>query len=298
MQATRRILGTLIAISVVVYANTAFAGKGADDQGHCEFTACNGYGAGNNGNGCWCDAACTTYGDCCADYAPACQNNTGCSPNSGQTYILHQGGMCSTQWVYDGDRVANAGVPIQVKAVQTSHDGLAVASATFGRYLDACCTGNNWCYILNYSGGDAVVNHRFANTATDYNVAWVGTSAGAGGGSEVSGGTLADWFGGCDYAVHLGVSEVRGAYNHHDTNGETNWHIGGYDGWWYSSGFLPGEDDGAVSYHSAGAQNTSGGRNGLCDAPQFSGHQIAWTCGGYDLDHYEIKLKFMQNVGW
>lgn len=42
--------------------------EGGDDpgapscQGHC----------GGQGNGCWCDAACTEYGDCCEDYGDAC----------------------------------------------------------------------------------------------------------------------------------------------------------------------------------------------------------------------------------
>ena len=69
----------------------AFAGVGGDDAGTC-VGACGGYGAGNNANSCYCDSACTGYGDCCADYAPVCQGSTGCAPNSGGRYILHLGG--------------------------------------------------------------------------------------------------------------------------------------------------------------------------------------------------------------
>ncbi len=280
----------------VLAAQPAAAGKGGDDAGTC-VGACGGYGGGNNGNGCYCDSACTTYGDCCADYQPVCNGNTGCTPNSGGRYILHVGGMCSQGW---NDRYANkAGyTSIDVKAVQTNHSGLSDASHTLRIYLDQCCTGSNLCYVLNYSGGDAVMGHRFANSSTNWNVNWVGTSAGAGGGSELSGNDAAEAWGPCDYANHLGTSEVRNAYNHNDTNGETVYHIGGYDGWWYSSWLLPGEDDGAVAYHSAGAITSTVSTSNLCTAPKWTNHVIAWTCSGYDLDHYEMKPKFMDNMGW
>jgi hypothetical protein len=277
-------------------AGPATAGVGGDDAGTC-VGACGGFGAGNNANGCYCDASCATYGDCCADYQPVCNNVTGCAPNSGGRYILHMGGMCSQGW---NDRLANAAgfTAIDVKSVQTNHSGLADSSYTLGRYLDQCCTGSNACYVLNYSGGDAVMGHRFANSSTAWNVYWVGTTGGAGGGSELSGNFLADVFGPCDYAGHLGTSEVRNAYNHNDTNGKTVYHIGGYDGWWYSSWLLPGEDDGAVAYHSAGARTSTTSTNSMCSTPKWTNHVAAWTCSGYDLDHYEMKTKFISNMGW
>jgi hypothetical protein len=182
--------------------------------------------------------------------------------------------------------------------VQTNNAALSTSSSTLGKYLDQCCTGSNACYVLNYSGGDAVMGHRFANSATNWNVYWVGTTAGAGGGSELSGNFLADIFGPCDYSNHLGTSEVRNAYNHNDTNGETVYHIGGYDGWWYSSAFLPGEDDGAVAYHSAGARTTTTSTSNMCSTPKWTNHVAAWTCTGYDLDHYGMKTKFITNMGW
>jgi len=282
--------------SLFLAAPAAHAGVGGDDAGTC-VSACGGYGRGNNGNGCWCDTSCSTYGDCCADYQPVCNNNTGCVANSNRRYVLHLGGMCSQGW---NDRYANAAgyTPIDVKAVQTNHSGLADSSTTLNVYLNQCCTGTNLCYVLNYSGGDAVMGHRFANSSTNWNLNWVGTSAGAGGGSELSGNDAAEAWGPCDYANHLGTSEARNAYNHNDTNGETVYHIGGYDGWWYSSWLLPGEDDGAVAYHSAGAITSTVSTSNLCTAPKWSNHVIAWTCSGYDLDHYEMKPKFIQNMGW
>jgi len=275
---------------------TARAGVGGDDAGTC-VNACGGYGRGNNANSCYCDSACTTYGDCCADYQPVCNNNTGCVANSNRRYILHLGGMCSQGW---NDRYANASgyTPIDVKAVQTNHSGLSDGSYTLSKYLDQCCTGSNACYVLNYSGGDAVMGHRFANSSTNWNIYWVGTSAGAGGGSELSGNFLADIFGPCDYAGHLGTSEVRNAYNHNDTNGKTDYHIGGYDGWWYSSWLLPGEDDGAVAFHSAGARTSTTSTSNMCSTPKWTNHVAAWTCSGYNLDHYGMKTKFISNMGW
>lgn len=277
-------------------APTAEAGKGGDDAGTC-VSACGGYGGGNNATSCYCDSACTTYGDCCADYEPVCNGNTGCSANSGGRYILHVGGMCSQGW---SDTLASKSgyTSIDVSAVQTNHSGLSDSSHTLGIYLDQCCTGSNLCYVLNYSGGDAVMGHRFANSSTNWNINWVGTTGGAGGGSELSGNLLADVFGPCDYAGHLGTSETRNAYNHNDTNNETVYHIGGYDGWWYSSWLLPGEDDGAVAYHSAGAVTSTTSTSSMCKAPKWTNHVAAWTCTGYNLDHYEMKNKFISNMGW
>ncbi len=286
----------LLVLTLSAFAPTAMAGVGGDDAGTC-VNACGGYGGGNNANSCYCDASCSTYGDCCADYQPVCNSNTGCSPNSGSRYVLHLGGMCSQGW---NDAMASASgyTSIDVKAVQTNHSGLSDSSHALGIYLDQCCTGSNLCYVLNYSGGDAVMGHRLANTSTSYNVNWVGTSAGAGGGSALSGNFLADIFGPCDYAGHLGRSEVRNAYNHNDTNGETVYHIGGHDGWWYTSWLLPGEDDGAVAYHSAGAVTYVTGTSSMCKSPKWTNHHAAWTCSGYNEDHYEMKDRFIQNMGW
>lgn len=286
----------LVVMSMVLIAGSAQAGVGGDDAGSC-VNSCGGYGGGNNANNCYCDSACTSYGDCCADYAPVCQGVTGCRPNSGGRYILHVGGMCSQGW---NDQLANKSgyTSIDVKAVQTNDSGLSDASFATGIYLDQCCTGSNLCYVLNYSGGDAVVGHRLANESTNWNVNWIGTSAGAGGGSELSGNFLSDIFGPCDYSSHLGTSETRNAYNHNDTNGNRVYRIGGYDGWWYTSWLLPGEDDGAVAYHSAGSVTYTTSTSSMCKSPKFTNHVPAWTCTGYNKDHYEMKTKFISNMGW
>ena len=289
-------LGVSLVLAVGAFSTPAVAGVGGDNAGTC-VNACGGFGAGNNDNSCYCDASCSTFGDCCADYQPVCNGSTGCSPNSGGRYVLHVGGMCSQGW---NDTLANKSgyMSIDVKAVQTNNSGLSDASFTLGIYLDQCCTGSNLCYVLNYSGGDNVVGHRLANSSTNYNINWVGTSAGAGGGSELSGNFLSDIFGPCDYSSHLGTSEARNSYNHNDTNGETVYHIGGHDGWWYSSWLLPGEDDGAVAFHSAGAVTSTTSTSSMCTAPKYTNHVAAWTCSGYGLDHFEMKTKFISQIGW
>ena len=75
-------------------------------------------------------------------------------------------------------------------------------------------------------------------------------------------------------------------------------YIGGYDGWWYTSWLLPGEDDGAVAYHSAGAVNYTASTSSMCKSPKYTNHYAAWTCTGYNKDHYGMKTKFISKIGW
>ncbi len=214
-------------------------------------------------------------------------------------YILHLGGMCSKQWVEgSGVRVSNASGYTSVNCVVDSTVSIAYSASQFkANYLDVYCTGSNWCYIVNYSAGDAIMGYINANYPANWNVAYVYTSAGAGGGSEIAIKGLAGIFA-CKFANDLGVSTVRNMYNHNDTNGITVYRIGGYDGWWYSSAFLPGEDDGAVAYHSSGGCVSSGSYTSLCKCTHWTNHVIAYTCSGYDLDHYGMKMKFISLKGW
>ena len=75
------------------------AGVGGDDAGTC-VNACGGYGAGNNGNSCYCDASCTSYGDCCADIdaqcgsAAACASDGECNPGSDGSGLICVNGQC------------------------------------------------------------------------------------------------------------------------------------------------------------------------------------------------------------
>ena len=159
--------------------------------------------------------------------------------------------MCSQGW---NDRLATASgyTSIDVKAVQTNHSGLADASHTMGVYLDQCCAGSNLCYgsttpaVTRWATGSPT---RTRTTTSTGSARAPGPAAAA-----PSRATCSPTSSGLRL-LRPPRSEVRNAYNHNDTNGETVYHIGGYDGWWYSSWLLPGEDDGAVAYHSAGAVN-------------------------------------------
>ena len=297
-------LMAIIAFVCLALSMPTFAGKiGGGNQGRCEMLAdeatrvCSGKGrnrtctvvdsfCGGMGSGgsCSCDTDCEDNGNCCADYAPVCKDEFDCAPNSGQIAYLHVGGMCSTGW---NDQLANVSsienaVALEVRAVQTDDLGTQVAAKTLTRYLDACCTDSNSCYIYNYSNGDNVVGfaldqlpsvtrtctgkkkNRICTEELNWNLLEVFTSAGNGGGSELSNWSgLAELFA-CNLASEISPSKIRNLYDHNNTWETQITHIGGFldqtsgsdditldAAWW----FLPWHNDGAVGYHSAGARN-------------------------------------------
>lgn len=219
------------------------------------------------------------------------------------TYVLHLSGMCSTHWM-DGKskgtapRLANAAGYISINCYVDNRSTIAFSASQFKtNYLDVYCKNSNWCYIVNYSAGDVIMGYINANYTPQWNIAYVYTTAGAGGGSEIAIAGISELFT-CNLARQLGVSTVRNMYNHNDTNGITIYRIGGYKGIFGASILLPGEDDGAVAYHSAAGCVNSGSFNNLCSCTRWSNHVIAYTCPGYYLDHFEMKMKFITNLGW
>ncbi|MCP4129676.1 MAG: hypothetical protein GY754_01550 [bacterium] len=210
------------------------------------------------------------------------------------TYYLHLAGNCSSNW---GDTLGSWSNSTSINCQVNMNNSISQASGELEDYLDQYCTGDDWCYIMNYSAGDAVLGYTLANAAVQYNIVYAATAAGAGGGSDIAfSNTMASYFT-CDLAADLDPTTVRNMYNHNDTNSATIYRIGGYDGWWYTSWLLPGEDDGIIAYHSAGASTGTGSYNNLCGFSRWTNHQIAYTCGGYNLDHYEIKTKFVDLLG-
>jgi hypothetical protein len=268
---------------------------------------------------------------------------------------LHVGGMCSTQWDYPNspDRLADVSgisnaVAVDVRAVQTDSVGTQVAATTLSRYLDACCTDSNSCIVYNYSNGDNVVGFALDRLATTtqyctgkgkkrvcedapaWNILEVRTSAGNGGGSELSNwGSLADLFA-CNLAPEIGPTQVRNLYDHNNTGGVPVHHMGGFldqtsgsddltldAAWW----FLPWHNDGAVGYHSAGARNTAvewcgDGNNlswdwdyfgnwcndeNLCSSnygTMFQNHDIAFCSMQLEnSDHYDQKMRYIEEMG-
>ena len=296
---------------------------------------------GNNGS-CSCAPDCEANGSCCADYKPVCKADFGgCEADSDQIAVLHVGGMCSTQWDYpdNPDRltsIANT-LSVDVRAVQTENAGTQVAAQTLTRYLDSCCTGSNSCIVYNYSNGDNVIGYALDRLATveqtctgkrmnrvctselAWNILEVRTSAGAGGGSELSNwGGIADLFA-CDLASELSPSKVRNLFNHSNTRGVPVYHIGGFldqsgsddttlnAGWW----LLPWHNDGAVAFHSAGARSSVVewcgdfwfpplwcDRENICDdryGNLYGGHQMAFCENQFrNSDHYDQKMEYIR----
>jgi hypothetical protein len=333
-------------------STTTCTGKGKNRVCVTEDTYCG--GAGSDGS-CSCDASCTANGNCCGDYGPVCESDFQCAPDSGQIAFVHVGGMCSAKWDYAGDPdrladvsgISNA-VSVDVRAVQTDATGTEVAAKTLARYMDACCTDSNSCVIYNYSNGDNVVGfaldqlatseevctgrgrNRVCETVPAWNLLEVRTSAGNGGGSELSNwGGLADLFG-CSLSSQISPSQVRNLYDHNNTQGVPVYHTGGFldqtsgsdevvlDAGWF---LLPWHSDGAVAYHSSGARNSAvewcgDGNNlqwdwdyfgnwctdeDLCSSNYgtlFQGHDLAFCGMGLEnSDHYDQKMFYIQHMG-
>lgn len=214
-------------------------------------------------------------------------------------YILHLNGQCSQNWLdgKGGGRLSIATGYISINAVVDNTQSVAYSASQFKtKYLDVYCTGSNWCYIVNYSAGDAIMGYINGIYAPSWNVAYVLTSAGASGGSEIAGSFTALFA--CNITNDLSVSKIRNMYNHNDTNGNIVYRIGGYKGIFGSSLLLPGEDDGAVAYHSAGGCVTAGSYTNLNACTHWTNHLIYGATAGYYLDHYGVKMKFISLLGW
>ncbi|MEO1172568.1 MAG: hypothetical protein AAFX94_11050 [Myxococcota bacterium] len=75
--------------------------------------------------------------------------------------------------------------------------------------------------------------------------------------------------------------------------------VSGEDGWWYSTWLLPGDDDGAVAFHSSGGFKDTYSVDYLCYDPQYyyANHTPAFTCTGFPDDHYETKMRGICELG-
>ena len=147
--------------------------------------------------------------------------------------------------------------------------------------LDCFCTGANWCYLAVHSAGDLMIGYvldlhggsqRFkkipvpgpdgqctnsdGTTQTGWNIKWVYVAGGAAGGSELA--NNGSWAVSDPLVYDLKTSTARALYNHNNTRGVMFHLYAGAKGTFYS-GFLPGQDDDAVAYHSSGGVSGSGG---------------------------------------
>lgn len=183
-------------------------------------------------------------------------------------------------FTYWGPATTAAGV--NKKAINwDGYNRISTTNGTIRDALDCYCTGNNWCYVAAHSAGNLQIGYALSlyGTSTRYkknaspnangqcgnsdgttqvgwNIKWVDVAAGAAGGSE-----LADngaWATGTPLDQDLKVATARALYNHNNTAGKTLFMYAGAKGTLYS-GILPGQDDEAVAYHSAGGVSGSSG---------------------------------------
>jgi hypothetical protein len=162
-------------------------------------------------------------------------------------------------------------------------DGRSSISAENGKIrnaLDCFCTGSNWCYINVHSAGDMHIGYAlslFGNTDrskkdarpgadgvcgnTDgtkqrgWNIKWVHVASGASGGSELA--DIGGWATGEPLSTDLKTANARVLYNHNNTAGVTFFRYAGAKGG-VQSALMPGEDDGAVAYHTTGGCSAVG----------------------------------------
>jgi hypothetical protein len=228
-------------------------------------------------------------------------------------------------WTYWGPPGVDAG--INKKSVNWDGRGsIASQSPRIRDALDCFCTGANWCYIATHSAGDLLIGYTLANygastrgrknavanaagvcgnsdgsSQTGWNIKWVASAAGSGGGSELA--DIGSWTTSEPLVQDLKVSTARAMYDHNETRGVGFWMYAGASGTLYS-GILPGQDDEVEAYHSAGGVSGSSGR-ALCnpgdwfcndltlgDGPNQGGstkwnnHSVAFRDDDEDYDHY------------
>ena len=227
-------------------------------------------------------------------------------------------------WTYWGAAAAAAGAHPR-SANWDGRSSIASQSAPIMNALDCFCTGSNWCYIATHSAGDLLIGYTLAQygastrprtnavanasgvcgkaggTQTGWNIKWVASAAGSGGGSELA--DVGSWTTSEPLVKDLKTTTARAMYNHNETRGIEFWMYAGAKGA-LTSGILPGQDDGVEAYHSAGAVAGSSGR-ALCnpgdwfcndltlgEAPNQGGstkwyfHSVAFRDDGEDYEHY------------
>jgi len=187
---------------------------------------------------------------------------------------------------YWGPSTTDAGV--NKKAVNwNGYDRVSTKNYQIRDALDCFCTGTNWCYIGAHSAGNLQTGYAISlfggskrqvknatpnaagacgnlstnATQTGWNIKWVNVAAGAAGGSELS--DLGSWAMSEPLVSDLKTSTSRAMYDHNQTRAKWFNMYTGAKGTVYSF-VLSGQDDQAVSYHSAGGTSGSGG-TALCN---------------------------------
>jgi len=201
---------------------------------------------------------------------------------SADNYVVYVHGRSATTW--DGAIYPESGWKTAIVDYNATTATLAQANVDVRRQLAQYCSGSNACVIVAYSNGGLQVGYTqaFYPDAVE-NALYIEAGASAAGGTELLNsftGIVGQVFGatypsGVD--ATLSVSGARNAYNHNLTAGLTTYHLGGNTDWhnglWYvDAAFLPGDDDGAVSYASAFGCSSSGSQKTSCS--KYAGHVI------------------------
>jgi hypothetical protein len=228
-------------------------------------------------------------------------------------------------WNYWGPASAAGGVNPK-SGNWDGRSSIASQSGHIHNALDCFCTGANWCNIATHSAGDLMIGYVLANyggslrtarntvagadgvcgsagvgVQTGWNIRWVRSAAGSGGGSELA--DVGSWTTSEPLVQDLKTTTARAMYNHNETRGIWFYMYAGAKGE-LTSAILPGQDDGVEAYHSAGGVSGSSGRS-LCNpgdwfcndltlgaAPNQGGstkwnfHSVAFRDDREDYDHH------------
>lgn len=235
------------------------------------------------------------------------------APAEAACNLVYIAGRTQTQW--DGTVYGKAGCTTQYVRYDAWNSTLMQANVAVRSQLAGWCSGGNTCVIVAYSNG----MHQVAYTQANYPESLTGLSYIQGGGNAYGGSNLLDGFTGSladilgviyepGVDTYLHVSSARNAYNHNLSNGKVTYQIGGNTNaynwiWAPTAGFLPGDDDGVVSYHSAFGCTGSGSQSSGCAkwtgrtnrCVYDSGYCSSGECGGglfsAGTDHFGIDNK-------
>lgn len=151
--------------------------------------------------------------------------------------------------------------------------GTCRAQTNLYTVLEATCTGANRCIVICHSAGCYATEYFIDKSSKVYNIQKVIASSSAAGGSELA--NAAFWTS-TGMVEALKTANARGSYNHNNMKGISINMLAGYKGTFGASVILPGEDDGAVSYHSTCGINTTGSYSNCASGTKYSYHYI-WS---------------------
>lgn len=221
---------------------------------------------------------------------------------SAANYVVHIHGRTQTTW---DDTIYWISGYTSVKCdYEAKYNTLSQSNVTVRDCLGTYCSGSNSCIVVAYSNGANQVHYTQQYYPSKLaNLQYVESGGSAEGGSELTDvgsavQSFLDWFG-IDFEVYypngvdatLSVSSARNAYNHDINNGKTTYHVSGNTNagnglWWATAGFLPGDDDGVVSWASSYGCRDSGDQPTTCS--KFTGHvSDTWCVSNGEWDGYD-----------